>query len=68
MASRGTSVGKKSDRPLATVKIPSDVLRWARIVAAYRDQTIASYLDGLLRDRVIKDLEAAQRAEPRPKG
>lgn len=58
------------DDPVAQVKIASEVVRDARIVAAYRETTLAEYLSELVRPLVARDLEQEQAKRskpPRPK-
>ena len=49
---------KRNDVP---VKIDAEVVRVARIVAAYEETTLAEYLSERLRPLVQKDLEKHQR-------
>lgn len=56
---------KRNDVP---VKMDTEVVRLARIVAAYRDIPMAEYLSERLRPLVTADLTEHQAAECRSKG
>jgi hypothetical protein len=60
-------MGKRND---GTAKIDADLLQIARLVADYRRISVAEYLSELIRDLVIRDLEAEQAKfrPPAPKG
>lgn len=51
------------------VKIDSEVVRQAKIVAAYREQTLAEYLSETLAPIVLRDLaeEATKEVQPKAK-
>jgi hypothetical protein len=58
-------VTKKPKPPMAkrddtAAKIDASIVRDAKIVAAYRDITLAEYLSELLRPLVARDLKAEQ--------
>src|SRR4051812_2532370 len=55
-------VAKRTD---VTVKIDAEVVRLARIVAAYRASTVADYLSEALLPIVQRDLEGEQSKRPR---
>lgn len=51
-------MAKRSD---VTVKLDADVVRIAKIVAAYREVSVAAYLSDVLLPIVQRDLEKEQR-------
>lgn len=51
------------DDPVAQVKVDAEVVRVARIVASYREATLAEYLSELIRPLVARDLEQEQAKE-----
>lgn len=63
----GSVMARRKDM---AVKIDAEVTRKAKIVAAYKDVSLAEYLSESLRDIVDRDLtEYAKRAlDPHPKG
>ena len=52
---------KRNDLP---VKLDAEVVRMARIVSAYEDQTIAELCSELLRPLLVKKLEKHQATKP----
>lgn len=69
----GTKMAKRtgsSDRIDTAVKLDADVVRKAKIVAAYRGQTLADYLSESLGSFVDRDLETehAKETSSKPKG
>jgi hypothetical protein len=56
-------MAKRNDVYDVSVKVDADVIHDAKIVAAYRDVTLAEYLTELIRPLVARDLdhEAAKR-------
>jgi hypothetical protein len=58
------TVAKRQDM---TVKLDAEVLRVAKIVAAYRGVTVADYLSELVRPLALKDLQREQ-AKGSPRG
>ncbi len=62
-----------AERPMARrndvpVKIDAEVVRKAKIVAAYRDIPLAEYVSETLRGHVEKDLENEQEKERKARG
>jgi ribosomal protein L12E/L44/L45/RPP1/RPP2 len=43
-----------------SVKVDPEAVRIAKIVAAYRDQSLAEYLSAIVMERAVKDLAAEQ--------
>ena len=60
-----TDTMSKTKRNDVPVKIDAEVVRIARIVAAYDEQTLAEYLSERLRPLVAADLAKRQKAAPR---
>ncbi len=58
------SVAKKAKRNDVPVKLDAEVLRMARIVAAYEDVPIAELLSETLRPILVKKLEKHQKESP----
>jgi hypothetical protein len=57
VATAGDAVAKRTD---VSVKMDSDVVRIAKIVAAYRDVSLAEYLSNTLKPIVQGDLDREQ--------
>ncbi len=57
---------KKNDPPRhdTAVKIDAEVVRLARSVAAFREQSLAAYLSDLVRPLVARDFHAMTHEEP----
>lgn len=67
----GPIMPRRSDEPKrkdVPVKMDSDVVRLAKIVAAYKDKSLAAYLSDLVRPIVERELEQEQEKTRKPKG
>jgi len=64
-------MARKAVRTDVQVKIDAEVVKTAKIIAAYRGVTMAEYLSGLLAPMVMRDLAeeqakgAAKRSKPK---
>jgi hypothetical protein len=63
VALAGRSMAKRND---VSVKIGPDALRWAKIVCAYRDLSVAEYLTSLVMEHAPAEAARLQAENPPP--